>query len=436
MRWPALPSDANSSLLALLKQLMSSQWLSSEQIAARQQLQFAALLKHAKTEVPFYRDRFPDSRTAADTTLEEMPLLTRTQVQEAGETLQCPRPLNGHDPVRSVTTSGSTGRPVTVKTSYVTWLLGSALNMRFHLWHKRDNRARVANIRLVWDHQKEKTGENKPGPWAYAYPSGDAYTFGITQPVDVQYAWLQKIQPHHLLTHPSNLRALIEHARSLGSTPEGLREVITISEMLDPDLRDLCRSQWGVPLTDSYSAQETGLIAVQCPETENYHAQSESLIVEVLKDDGTLCGPGEIGRVVVTTLSNFVNPLIRYEIGDYAEVGDPCPCGRGLPVLRRILGRTRNLLVLPDGSRVWPHVGLSKLREIAPVTQAQMIQLTQHDLELNLVPAGDVTEDHERKIRDHVRQSLGIELAIEIKYVDAIPRGASGKYEDFMTKLA
>ena len=76
--------------------------------------------------------------------------------------------------------------------------------------------------------------------------------------------------------------------------------------------------------------------------------------MEVLDNHGRPCKEGETGRVVLTDLHNFTMPLIRYEIGDYAEVGPPCACGRGLPVLARILGRSRNMLTLPAGDRIWP----------------------------------------------------------------------------------
>ena len=125
----------------------------------------------------------------------------------------------------------------------------------------------------------------------------------------------------------------------------------TFGEILEPVCRATCQQVFGVKVVDMYSSQEVGYIALQCPEHEHYHVQAENLLVEVLAEDGRGCGPGEVGRVVVTTLHNFAMPLLRYDIGDYAEVGASCPCGRGLGVLTRILGRQRNLLVLPDGRR-------------------------------------------------------------------------------------
>ena len=83
-----------------------------------------------------------------------------------------------------------------------------------------------------------------------------------------------------------------------------------------------------------YSCEEAGYIALQCPQAEHYHCQSESVLVEVLDDEGRPCTPGQVGKVVLTALHNFAMPLIRYENQDYAEVGPPCACGRGLPVKR------------------------------------------------------------------------------------------------------
>src|SRR5262249_57510260 len=111
--------------------------------------------------------------------------------------------------------------------------------------------------------------------------------------------------------------------------------------------------------------------------------QSENLLLEVLDERGRPCGPGETGRVVVTTLHNFAMPLIRYAIGDYATVGPPCPCGRGLPVLTRIMGRARNMLTLPDGKQIWPYFAGENLSGLAPTRQYQLVQTSRTPLPLH-----------------------------------------------------
>src|SRR3546814_12850457 len=88
-----------------------------------------------------------------------------------------------------------------------------------------------------------------------------------------------------------------------------------------------------------YSTHEFGYLAFQCPQHDHYHVQAEAALVEVLNEAGKPCRPGEIGQVVTTPLLNFAMPMISYAVGDLAEVGPPCPGGRGLQVRKRILGR-------------------------------------------------------------------------------------------------
>jgi phenylacetate-CoA ligase len=188
-------------------------------------------------------------------------------------------------------------------------------------------------------------------------------------------------------------------------------------------------------MTDIYSAQEVGIIAVQCPEHPTYHVQSESVLVEILDADGAPCRPGETGRIVVTDLMNFASPLIRYEIGDYAEVGEACPCGRGLPVLNRILGRSRNMLRLPSGDRLWPRYHVSRLTPIAPIRQVQLVQVSLQEIHVNLVVARPVTADEENALSESIGASLGHRFRLVFNYLDEIPRSPNGKFEDFRCDL-
>jgi phenylacetate-CoA ligase len=184
-----------------------------------------------------------------------------------------------------------------------------------------------------------------------------------------------------------------------------------------------------------YSTQETGYIALQCPDSENYHIQSECALVEILDAEGVPCQAGEIGRVVVTPLHNFATPLLRYDIGDYAEVGAPCPCGRGLPVLTRIMGRARAMLALPNGGRSWPLMGGSRFAEIAPVRQYQFVQKTPEKIEARLVLERALTVQEEEALRERMLTRLGHPFEINFRYVDQIARKAGGKYEESKSEL-
>ena len=160
---------------------------------------------------------------------------------------------------------------------------------------------------------------------------------------------------------------------------------------------------------------------------------TETLIVEILDADDAPCREGQVGRVVVSDLHNFATPLIRYDIGDYAAPGPICSCGRGLPTLKRIYGRERNLILMPDGTRHWPLVGFDRFREIAPVIQYQLIQDGREAIELRLVTSRALSAVEERDLTAHIQASLGFAFALRFTYFDReIPAGPTGKFDEFV----
>jgi phenylacetate-CoA ligase len=132
-------------------------------------------------------------------------------------------------------------------------------------------------------------------------------------------------------------------------------------------------------------------------------------------------------------------PLIRYEIGDFAEVGDPCPCGRGLPVLRRILGRQQNMLLMPSGEARWPLLSSTDIRgllALASVRQYQFVQKSLDRLELRLANVKSLSASDEDRLRDWVRDKFGYPFQVDFTYFDELPSGKSGKHQDFLCEVA
>jgi phenylacetate-CoA ligase len=135
-------------------------------------------------------------------------------------------------------------------------------------------------------------------------------------------------------------------------------------------------------------------------------------------------------------LHNFAMPLIRYDIGDFAEAGPACACGRGLPVLRRIHGRVRNMLVTADGRRYWPFLGgYQAIREAPQLRQAQFAQIAPDLIEARLVASGPLTAEQEEGMRRRVLARLPPGMRMRIGYRDRIARGAGGKFEEFVCEL-
>ncbi len=218
-----------------------------------------------------------------------------------------------------------------------------------------------------------------------------------------------------------------------GSKTRALEEIRFISEPLDPELERRLADRWGLRATDIYSANEVGYIAFRC-ERGSLHVQGETLLVEILDEHGRPCATGEIGRVVVTALHNLATPLIRYDLGDYATLGEPCSCGRGLPVIRQVLGRVRNLVSTPDGRRSWP-VDLAKLRSVRAIRQAQFVQTAIDTIQLKFVSDRPLTTDEEGQATEAIRAALGYPFSVSFARVESIPRGPTGKFEEFMSLL-
>ncbi|MFQ5619518.1 MAG: phenylacetate--CoA ligase family protein [Rhodospirillales bacterium] len=442
--WPGLPGRAGIIMLALQYQLRQSQWWPPDVVRQHQFRQLRALLSHACGTVPFYRDRlgeagFAEDRRLTADTWARIPLLGRPEVQEAGTALLSTRVPAAHGKTYTLSTSGSTGRPVTVTGTAVAQAFWRAFTLRDHLWHRRDMTRKLAVIRAIGDGKATYPKGARARYWgpatASVFASGPSAVLDITTAVASQALWLERENPEYLLTYPSNLLQLARHCRERGMTLPGLRGIETFAEVLQPAVREACREAWDVPVVDMYSAQEVGYMALQCPDHEHYHVQAESALVEVLNDQEHPCRPGETGRVVVTPLHNFAMPLIRYEIGDFAEVGEPCSCGRGLPVLRRIVGRERNTLTLPSGDRIWPSFPAGMFLAIAPVRQVQLIQRRPDEIELKLAVDGTLSGDQEERLRQALNKRLGHPFAYRFTYVDEIPRSAGGKYEDFRVEL-
>ena len=116
-------------------------------------------------------------------------------------------------------------------------------------------------------------------------------------------------------------------------------------------------------------------------------------------------------------------------------MGGACPCGRGLPTLARVLGRKRNMLVLPNGEKRWPLTGFVKYREVAPVRQYQLVQLDLETIEARLVSERKLTKEEEAALADVMRSYLGHPFRVRFVHLDAFPPHPGGKFEDFISLL-
>jgi phenylacetate-CoA ligase len=443
--WPAIPDRTGNIFLALLYQLEQSQWWPAERIAAQQFRQAGLLLRHARDTVPHYRRTLAglewDGKIQPDEALwRQLPLLRREDLQQdEGSALLSERYPQGHGKTSKTRTSGSSGKPVTVTKSMLPPIFWNVLTLRDFLWRRVDFADKIAAIRFDESRVTSYPDGVILDHWLRSLSSvvatGECAVLDIATPVDKQAEWLARQAPAMLITYPSNLEALLQHCRAHDIRLPTLKRVQTLSEALPPGLRALCQAVWGFGVDDMYSCQEAGYIALQCPDHAHYHVQSENLLVEILDDDGMPVAPGESGRVVISDLHNFAMPLIRYEIGDFAEAGEPCPCGRGLPVLNAVMGRVRGMMTLADGARIRPDFGGPHFREVADIRQYQIVQKSRTRLEVKLVAPGGLSEAERGALVRLILDRLGHPFELDFSFHAEIPRGPGGKFEDFRSEI-
>lgn len=436
--WPLLTAGLSASLAALMYQLEETQWLPAAEIARLQHQQLLKLAAHAEKHSPFFHSRLqaagmqPEQLATAEG-LHRLPVMSRRDLQAAGANLFCRQLPTTHLPLGETRTSGSSGEPVVVKRTAVNQLFWLAATLREHLWQRRDFLGKLAVIRANYP-EGESEDQNSWGvPVSLFFPTGTSHALKMNTDVQQQAEWLERINPDYLLTYPTNLAALLRQFDQRGTRLTRLRQVRTIGETLPDGLRAATREILQAEIADNYSSQEFGTLAMQCPESGQYHVMAESHLVELLDEHDQPCRPGQIGRLVITDLHNFATPLIRYQIGDYAEAGPACSCGRGLPTLKRIAGRERNMLLLPDGRRHWPLVGFAQYRDIAPIRQYQLIQRNLETIEMRLVADQPLTSAQESKLGEVVCAALGHTFQMQFVYFsDEIPRSRGGKFEEFI----
>lgn len=441
--WPAMPSNGTHRQLALQFQFEQTQWWSQERIREHQFHQLGLLLRHAGSTVPFYRTLFkrigfdPKQPLRPDD-WNRLPILERRDLQESFAALNSTAIPASHEPTFTVSSSGSTGMAIaTVKTN-LQQLLWQVIVLRDHFWHRRDFAARMASIRIPTKLDEALYPEGaRNAVWAVSasvYRTGPSYLLNVKANVHQQVEWLQRIAPQYLQSLPSNLEALAHCCLDHGIALPSLTELRSMSEMLRPEVRDICRKAFGLEIHDIYSAEEVGHIALQSPASEQLVIQAETILVEVLDEQNRPCAPGEVGRVVVTPLHAFAMPLIRYAIGDFAEAGGAAACGRGLPTLARVVGRVRNMVRLPNGQRHLPSYHYL-IEGFSKVIQFQIVRKAEEILEVRLVSRAKLDEAEERELAARIQDRFQYPFTIRFAYVEEIPRTPRGKFIDYLSEI-
>jgi phenylacetate-CoA ligase len=384
------------------------------------------LLDHARRHSPFWAARLPalDLEAAPDSWL-GVPILRRAELQAAGAALRAFDPARPGLDLSVAHTSGSTGQPVTVERLNAVYRpiyrAVAALEKR---WHGIDPRLTRAVIRDRADGEHRQGG---PGEVRERLVVRNIMQHSPEALLD----WLRALAPRYLITLPSMAVRLARLAVADGGGP-AISRIMTFGESVEPEHRRLCEAAFGARVVDRYSCEELGWIALQCPRHDHLHLLSSLVHMEIVDAQGRPCGIGEPGEVLLTGLQGYAAPLIRYAIGDVAEWGAPCDCGLQLPVIRRILGRRRNFLRMPDGSERLARLSGDRWHAFPKVQEFRLVQYGDDVIEAFLRCAAPLEEAERRQMAVFLQEMLTHPFDIRITETARIDWGGRQKREEFV----
>jgi len=208
----------------------------------------------------------------------------------------------------------------------------------------------------------------------------------------------------------------------------GIKVAFVTSERLYDHQRNDISRVFACPIANGYGGRDAGFIAHQCPQG-GMHITAEDIIVEIVDKDGNPLPCGEAGEVVVTHLATGDFPFIRYRTGDVAIMSDKrCACGRGLPMLDEIQGRTTDFVVAADGTIVHGLAVVYPIRDIPGIAAFKVIQQTKEQMTVQIVPGEGCGPEVETTIAAGIKARLGQSVNVTIERVADIPRESSGKF--------
>ena len=416
--------------LAVRRRLERSQWLSAAGIADAQSRRLREFLIEIGVRVPYWRDLFrqldfdPQAVTSV-AHLQKLPLLTKAVIRE--NTLQMK--ADGHGPLTRYNTGGSSGQPlvfyigkarkshdVAAKWRATRWWGVDIGDPEAVIWGSPIEHGAQDRIRLLRDKLMRST-------LLPAFEMSDAK-------LDEFVSWLRRKKPRMLFGYPSALTYIAQHAQRRGVRLDdlGVRVAFVTSERLYDDQRKAISAAFGCPVANGYGGRDAGFLAHECPDG-GMHLTAEDIVVEIVDPKGQTVPPGTVGEIVVTHMATADFPFVRYRTGDMGALDDKlCACGRGLPLLRDLEGRSTDFVVAADGTVMHGLALIYILRDLPGIDGFKVTQQTRLLTKVELVTDASFNAALLRTIQAGFKRRLGEEVTVDIEQVTRIAPEKSGKY--------
>lgn len=426
--------------VAVRRRLEASQWWSADRLEADRVERLRGFLTDIGTHVPYFRELFVqrgfDPRKVDSVqALQALPLHGKAEMRAQADRLKA----TDHGPLTRYNTGGSSGEPLIFYMGKARKSHDVGAKWRATRWWGVD----IGDPELVvWGSPIELGAQDRLKQWRDALLRSELLPAFEMSPANLDrfVAEIRRVRPAMLFGYPSSLSLIAAHAARIHQPLNelGIRVVFVTSERLYPEQREAISRGFGAPVANGYGARDAGFIAHECPAGQ-LHISAEDIVVEIVRPDGTVCAAGEAGEIVVTHLATRDFPFVRYRTGDVGMLGREacaCACGRGLPVLAEVQGRTTDFVVAQDGTVMHGLALIYTLRDLPGVERFRIEQLSLDETVVQVVPGPAFDDAAERRIVRDFRARLGAAVRVTVKRVAEIPSEASGKFRYVVSRVA
>jgi len=421
-----------------LTELERSQWLSRSGVEALQERKLTDLLKLAHAHCPWHRERLIEARIdpgnpIAIEDLRRLPTMDKQDAAAWGEQMAWLGVPGGAYPYN---TGGSSGQPLIFYYGRRRQASDAAGRMRARRWWGVEPGAREV---YLWGAPVELDSTDRIKTLRDRLLNQLVLNAFEMSPAHMdEYAQaIQSYQPRCIYGYASSIALLAAHARERGRKfrlPH-LRVVCTTGEPLFDHQRELIGEVFGAPVANEFGSRDIGFTAHEAPDGQML-LMSESIILEVLDEQGRPVEPGETGEAVMTALESQAQPFIRYRTGDVVRVTqEPCRSGKGLHVIGEVLGRTTDFVVRSDGTIMHALAVIYVLRAVEGVGEFKIIQHSVKDIEVLVVPNTRWREEGRAEIETGLRKRLGEDIRVDLRLLEHIPVEASGKHRYVVSEV-
>lgn len=412
-----------------------SQWIDAESIRQIQLEKLRRVVAHAGRSVPYYRELFAahgiDPAKIADfLDFQKIPLLDKGVLKsEKDDRMLAEGTDIGH--VLCIRTSGSTGMPLHVYADPEQLDYRYAAVLRSWGWAGWEIGER--SLRL-WHQTIGMNDEQIKKEWLDAFLMNRRFlpVFEMDDKRLMKYVLeIMGYKPKLMDGYAEAFDILSRFIIANNIDDVHVPSIISSAQMLTPEMRQLITQAMHTEVFDRYGCREFSTVGHECPLHCGFHVNAENLFVEIIKN-GRLAEIGEVGEVVITDLHNRCQPLIRYRIGDLAEkISENCTCGRGLPLIGKIYGRTKGVVVGANGRYLTTSFFLHYLKDYDDeIRQFQIIQESPLRIVVKIVPQPkSINEEMFGGIERDMKKFLGNEMEIGFDVVEKIKMVETGKHQ-------